>query len=148
MKSDEHKGGGAVELLQEMYEIHEGRLELPSMGHRSFGGLYVFLALEAVGIPTDPGGVCTTLGLGVQREHLGTCASRAPYIRMIAVLGHIHCYLTYFKYRSISHLFPRTVPLGMKFPLLSTVGPMLSTVVLLLPKPIPVGMSWLAMAFS
>ena len=37
IKGGRNNGDEAVELLQELYEIHEGRLDLPLMAYRSYG---------------------------------------------------------------------------------------------------------------
>ena len=41
---DWSKGGEAVELLQELHRIHEGRLDLPLMAYRNYGGWNPLLA--------------------------------------------------------------------------------------------------------
>lgn len=40
-KGDGDKGYKAVELLQDLYEMQEGRVDLPLMVHRSNGGWQV-----------------------------------------------------------------------------------------------------------
>ena len=73
-RGDRKRGGETVELLQEMYRIHEGRSDLPLMAYRSYGGWKVWTRGQAT--------YCLRRGLTVVAEvwEKGREGEKAPLV--------------------------------------------------------------------
>ena len=83
-RDDRRRGGETVELVQELYRIHEGRSDLPLMVYRSYGGWKVWTRGQAT--------YCLRRGLSVvaeawEKEGRGENSGRIGGATRLAAMG-------------------------------------------------------------
>lgn len=98
MKGDGGKGGEAVELLQELYHIYDGRLNLPLMAYWSYGGWNIWTKGQAAQYhhtynrsQNKNGAKRRVRGATASTPRSGTKTSKRPFNKYIRTRQEVIC---------------------------------------------------------